>query len=154
MIIDGHSPECIPAVRELFKEYAQGLNVDLCFQNFERELAELPGGYAPPAGRLLLASEGTGYCGCVAVRSLTEEICEMKRLYVRPAFRGQRLGRILAEAAIRAARQRGYRHMRLDTLESMKEAISLYKSLGFRSIKAYYDNPSSHALFMELELRG
>ena len=152
MIIDGHSPDHITTVRELFREYARALNIDLCFQNFERELAELPGSYAPPDGRLLLATEDASTCGCVAIRPLSKEICEMKRLYVRPAFRRSGLGRSLAEMALQAARQRGYQRMRLDTLASMKEAVSLYRSLGFRTIQPYYDNPTDGAQFMELDL--
>src|SRR5262249_35773992 len=152
MIIDGHSSEHIATVRELFREHARALNIDLCFQNFERELAELPGSYAPPEGRLLLATEAGSACGCVAIRALSKQICEMKRLYVRPRFRGNGLGRSLAQMALLAARQRGYQRMRLDTLASMKEAQSLYRSLGFRTIQSYYDNPVDGVQFMELDL--
>ena len=151
-IIDGHSPEQVETVRALFKEYQRAVDVDLCFQQFEQELAELPGKYAPPAGRLLLARGNAEIGGCVAVRALKENICEMKRLYVRPAFRRHGIGRQLALAAIDAARQIGYRSMRLDTLASMKEAISLYGSLGFGRIEPYYNNPSAGALFLELDL--
>jgi len=152
MIIDGHSLKYIATVRELFREYARGLKIDLCFQNFERELAELPGSYTPPDGRLLLATEDDSTCGCVAIRPLSEDICEMKRLYVRPSFRGNGIGRTLAQRALRAARQHGYERMRLDTLASMKEAQSLYRSLGFRTIQSYYDNPIDRVQFMELDL--
>jgi ribosomal protein S18 acetylase RimI-like enzyme len=133
-------------------EYALALDVDLCFQNFEQELAALPGKYAPPAGRLLLAMHDNQISGCVALRPLADNICEMKRLYVRPPFRRLGTGRLLANAAIDSARQIGYRKMRLDTLASMKEAIALYSSLGFRRIEPYYANPSGCALFLELDL--
>jgi putative acetyltransferase len=139
-------------VRELLREYARGLDIDLCFQNFEAELASLPGEYAPPGGRLLLAQVDGALAGCVAVRPIEPGICEMKRLYVRLAFRGQGLGRILAQAAVESARQIGYRRMRLDTLDSMKAAIALYESIGFRRMDPYYDNPSGRAVFMELAL--
>jgi ribosomal protein S18 acetylase RimI-like enzyme len=137
-------------VRELFLEYASSLEISLCFQNFEEELASLPGAYAPPNGRLLLAQDREQALGCVAVRQLSEEVCEMKRLYVRPVARGKGLGRTLAVAILTAARQIGYARMRLDTLASMGPAILLYESLGFRQVPAYYSNPSDSAVFMEL----
>jgi ribosomal protein S18 acetylase RimI-like enzyme len=140
------------SLRELLREYARGLDIDLCFQNFEAELANLPGDYAPPAGRLLLAQAGDALAGCVALRCIGSDICEMKRLYVRPAFRRHGLGRQLAWAAIEAARRIGYDRMRLDTLDSMKAAIALYQSLGFQRIEPYYDNPSGRAVFMEIDL--
>jgi len=150
-------------VRELFVEYARSLGFSLCFQGFDQELAALPGEYAPPTGRLLLASvepEGSGpvpaletVAGCVALRWLGEGTCEMKRLYVRPAFRGRGIGRDLAAAAIAAAREMGYRRMRLDTIPAqMAAAVALYRELGFRDIPAYYENPIPGALCMELEL--
>jgi ribosomal protein S18 acetylase RimI-like enzyme len=151
-ILKVHSPEHLPAIRELFTEYARAIEVDLCFQNFDRELAELPGQYAPPEGRLLLARERGLPAGCVALRKIKDEICEMKRLYVRPAFRYRGLGRRLAEKIIVIAREIGYERMRLDTLASMKEAIRLYESLGFQRIAPYYDNPTGCAIFMELKL--
>jgi ribosomal protein S18 acetylase RimI-like enzyme len=151
-IVDGHLPAAIETVGALFREYARALKVDLCFQNFEQELAELPGKYAPPAGRLLLARDGAEVLGCVALRPLAPNICEMKRLYVRPAFRRQGLGRRLAAASMEEGRRIGYHKMRLDTLASMKEAISLYESLGFRPIDPYYANPNGGALFLETDL--
>ena len=124
----------------------------MCFQSFDRELAELPGKYAPPEGRLSLAIENEQPAGCIALREIGDGVCELKRLYVRPAFRRRGLGRKLSEIVIHAAREIGYKRMRLDTLSSMMEAIALYESLGFQRIPAYYDNPSGCAIFMELKL--
>jgi putative acetyltransferase len=153
-IIRAQSPEDIEHARTLFREYAAWLEIDLCFQNFEKELAELPGEYAPPNGRLFLASKDTGIAGCVALRKIGEGTCEIKRLFVRPEFRGQGLGRKLAEAMIREAKQLGYERMRLDTLPpKMNDAIALYRSLGFVEIEPYYDNPIQGAKFMELSLK-
>ena len=152
-LIQAESTEEIISARELFKEYSAGLGIDLCFQSFEKELAELPGGYAPPSGRLLVAIAENQSGGCVALRKIADGICEMKRLYVRPEFRGTGLGHALAEAIILAAREIGYQRMRLDTLPGkMDRAIAMYRSLGFKEIRPYYSNPVEGALFMELEL--
>jgi putative acetyltransferase len=135
-------------IRAMLREYAAWLEVDLCFQNFEQELAGLPGDYSPPRGRLLIA-EGAG---CVALRAIDEEICEMKRLYVRPDHRGTGLGRRLVQAIIDEARGIGYRSLRLDTMQKMDSAQRLYASLEFREIPAYRHNPEPGARFLELTL--
>jgi ribosomal protein S18 acetylase RimI-like enzyme len=151
-IVRAASPAQIATARMLFKEYEASLGVELSFQGFAREVAELPGAYAPPGGRLFLATDGSEPVGCVALRPLGDGIGEMKRLYVRPAARGARLGRRLADTVIREAREIGYARMRLDTLPSMKEAFALYQTLGFREIPPYCDNPIVGTHFMELDL--
>ncbi|MGA8490208.1 MAG: GNAT family N-acetyltransferase [Terriglobales bacterium] len=143
----------IARVRELFLEYEQSLGVKLCFQNFEQELAGLPGHYAPPHGRLLLAEYECQLAGCVALHEWEGDVCEMKRLYLRPSFRGKGLGRLIAEKIIAEARGIGYRQMRLDTIEPiMKDAVEMYRKLGFREIAPYRTNPIAGAMYMELQL--
>lgn len=154
-VVRADTREQIEQARKLFLEYAEWLGFSLCFQGFDKELAELPWEYASPAGRLLLAhAEGAGEpAGCVAMRPLNGSICEMKRLYVRPAFQGRGVGRALAEAVIAEARAIGYRRMRLDTVaDKMQAAVAMYRTLGFREIPPYRENPMEHTLYMELEL--
>jgi putative acetyltransferase len=151
-IVRATSAKQIATARMLFKEYEASLGIELTFQGFAREVAELPGSYAPPAGRLFLATDGTEPAGCVALRLLGDGVCEMKRLYVRPTARGARRGRRLTETVIREARAIGYTRMRLDTLPSMKEAFALYQTLGFREIAPYYTTPIVGTRFMELDL--
>lgn len=147
------STEQIALARELFLEYAQSLGFSLCFQSFDQELAGLPGDYAPPEGRLLLAEYEGQLAGCVALHKLESGICEMKRLYLRSQFRGKGLGRALTMAVIAEARDIGYRRMRLDTVEPvMKGAVALYRMLDFKEIAPYRENPIKGALYMELEL--
>ena len=147
------SPEQISAIRELFLEYANSLNFSLCFQSFEKELADLPGDYAPPGGLLLLATHESQFAGCVALHKLDAETCEMKRLYVRPQFRGKGLGRVLAERVVAEATGIGYKRLRLDTVEPvMRDAVGLYRKLGFREIAPYRENPIEGALYMERTL--
>jgi len=193
-VIPGHDRECLADVDRLFREYAAGLGHDLCFQDFDKELATLPGKYAPPEGRILLAVVPSGkasasemspavakpssprhvyplaaaqnlvephhfranqrqdIAGCVALRKIGDGICEMKRLYIRPAYRRLGIGRALATAVVHEARAIGYDKMRLDTLSSMTEAVTLYQSIGFVHIPAYYANPICGAVYMELDL--
>jgi putative acetyltransferase len=147
------SPAQVAQARELFLEYAQSLGVNLCFQNFEQELAGLPGHYAPPDGRLLLAEYEGQLAGCVALHQWEPGVCEMKRLYLRPPFRGKGLGRVMAEKAMADARNIGYQYMRLDTIEPiMKDAVEMYRKLGFREIAPYRPNPIAGAMYMELQL--
>ena len=151
-ILEATRPSEVEQVRTLVLEYAGSLGVDLCFQGFEREMREFPGEYTPPEGRLLLAMSGEEPAGCVGLRPMEPGACEMKRLYVRPRYRGQGLGQQLARAVIAEARTLGYAVMRLDTLPSMKAAIGMYRELGFQPIAPYYRNPVEGALFFELKL--
>jgi ribosomal protein S18 acetylase RimI-like enzyme len=144
----------VSQVRELFVEYAESLGYSLCFQGFDKEIERLPQIYGPPRGRMLLARVDGEIAGCVALRRLDEATCEMKRLFVRPAYRGLGLGRTLAEAIVDAGRELGYARMRLDTLPSMTAARSLYSALGFREIAPYYDNPVEGARYLELQFDG
>jgi putative acetyltransferase len=147
------TPAQIAQARELFLEYAQSLGFSLCFQNFDQELAGLPGDYSPPDGRLLLAEFQDELAGCVALHKFDGDICEMKRLYLRPKFRSKGLGRVLAEAIIAEARQIGYKRMRLDTVKPvMKDAVAMYRKLGFREIAPYRANPMAGTLYLELTL--
>ena len=152
-ILPADTPERIKLVRTLFREYAEATGACECFQGFAREIAGLPGEYAPPTGQLLLAQANDQTTGCVALRRLDDDISEMKRLYVRPEFRGRRLGRRLAEAIIAGARRIGYRAMRLDTLPSMVTACTLYQALGFRPIPRYNDTPGEGVIHLEIGLR-
>lgn len=151
-ILPTGSPEDVALARQLFVEYQRAIGVDLCFQGFQAEVAALPGAYAPPRGRLLLARVDGRPAGCGALRPLPGDAAEMKRMWVRPEFRGLGLGRALAEALLAAARAEGYRRVRLDTLPSMAEAQALYRSLGFLAVPPYNDNPHPGAIHMELVL--
>ena len=152
-VVQAESQAQIDQAKELFLEYAQSLGFSLCFQNFDKELAGLPGDYAPPEGRLLLADYDDHLAGCVALHKLEAGICEMKRLYLRPQFRGKDLGRALAERIIAEARQIGYQRMRLDTVGPvMKDAVAMYRKLAFKEIAPYRSNPIAGAMYMELEL--
>jgi ribosomal protein S18 acetylase RimI-like enzyme len=147
------SADDLVLARELFLEYARSLDFELCFQSFDAELAELPGKYAAPRGRLYLARVDGDIAGCIALRPLETGVCEMKRLWVRPAYRGHGVGRALCDRLVDDARQIGYRVMRLDTIgATMQKAVGLYRALGFREIPAYYDNPIPGALYLELTL--
>ncbi len=151
-ILNARSPAQVAQARRLMEAYAASLEIDLSFQDFDEELASLPGGYAPPDGCLLLAMAGDAAVGCIALRKFEDGVCEMKRMYVVPAFRRQQLGRTLAIEAVAQARKIGYAAMRLDTDDSIKAAIALYRSLGFREIGPYRYNPAPGAIFMELDL--
>jgi putative acetyltransferase len=144
----------LPLVRELFREYARSLGHDLGFQGFAAELAGLPGSYAPPSGALLVARADGEPAGCVALRRLQEGVCEMKRLFVRPAFRRSGLGRALATAVMAEAARLGYRFMRLDTIATMTAAVALYESLGFTEIPPYCHNPIAGARYYQCELES
>ena len=152
-IVQAETPEQLAQVRALFLEYAESLGFSLCFQSFDEELASLPGMYAPPEGRLLVAYADGEAVGCTALHKLEDGICEMKRLYVRPWARGQGIGRKLSEQIVGEARLIGFRRMRLDTIENqMQTAVALYRAQGFREIPPYRDNPIPGALYMELDL--
>lgn len=148
-IVDGHAADAVGTVRELFLEYAAWLTVDLCFQDFEAELATLPGKYAPPTGAILLAQVGGTVAGCVAMRRLEASVGEMKRLWVRQSFRSCGIGKLLIDAVIKRARAAGYARLRLDTLPQMKTALVLYRALNFYEVPAYYNNPVPGAIFLE-----
>ncbi len=149
-ILQAETPEQIGETKKLFCEYEAWLGLNICFQNFEEEVANLPGKYAQPDGRLYLAFSGESLAGCIALRKLEEDICEMKRLFVREDFRGQRIGILLIEKLIEEARSIGYKKMRLDTYPpKMAKAVKLYESHGFYEITPYYQNPYGETLFME-----
>ncbi len=153
VLAEAVSPADLAAVKALFVEYQAWLGVDLCFQDFEAELATLPGRYAPPAGRLILARDTAGgVAGGVGMWPLEPGVCEMKRLYMRPPWRGSGIGRRLAEAIVDAAREAGHARMRLDTLARLTQAVALYRSMGFVEIPPYYDSPLDAVLYMELDL--
>ncbi len=152
-IVQAETAVQIAQVRELFLEYANSLGFSLCFQSFDQELAGLPGDYAPPSGRLLLANYEGQLAGCAALHPLDREICEMKRLYLRPTFRGKGLWRALTERILRDARAIGYRRLRLDTVGPvMKDAVAMYRRMGFHEIEPYRPNPMPGTLYMELDL--
>jgi ribosomal protein S18 acetylase RimI-like enzyme len=151
-LIPAGSKDQIALARLLFREYADSLGVDLCFQDFEKELAALPGDYAPPNGRLYLAYVSDQPAGCVGLRKIEDKVAEMKRLYVRPLFRGQGVGRQLVLALVKDAGELGYSKMRLDTLPSMKRALELYRAMGFKPIDPYRENPVPGAMFLELNI--
>ena len=155
-ILNASGVEHVPTLRELFKEYAASLSIDLCFQNFEDELANLPSEYAPPRGALLLALVDGTPAGCCALRPLDNadyaNAAEMKRLFVRKAFRGFGLGRQLAEATLDAARQGGYASVLLDTLDDMEAARALYNDLGFSEVPPYYHNPIAGAHYLKTDI--
>lgn len=147
-ILQAETPEQIEAAQTLFREYERWLNLDICFQNFEQELLNLPGKYAKPDGRLLLALANEKTAGCVALRKIEENVCEMKRLFVREEFRGFGLGEKLIEKLIAEAREIGYGRIRLDTLPGkMRKAVKLYESFGFRQIASYCESPYKETLF-------
>ena len=151
-IAEAHAGRNLQEIRKLFEEYAASLKISLDFQDFDDELANLPGSYVPPAGCLLIALWQGRAAGCVALQKIRNGMCEMKRLYIRPSLRGLKIGRALAEAIIEKAREIGYARMRLDTLPSMERATTLYEALGFREIEPYRHNPIEGATFMELAL--
>ena len=151
-IFEATTPEHIDIARALFREYQQFLNVDLCFQGFEEELASLPGKYAPPNGAILLAKVEQDIAGCVAVRELKDGTCEMKRLYVKDKFRGLAIGKQLAKAIVAQAKALQYQKMQLDTLERLETAMGIYQKLGFKKTSPYYANPLDEVVYWELDL--
>ncbi|OLE55517.1 MAG: GNAT family N-acetyltransferase [Acidobacteria bacterium 13_1_20CM_3_53_8] len=154
-LVQAESAEQLAEARKLFLEYAEWLGISLCFQNFDEEVNGLPGKYAPPEGRLLLALFDEKIAGCIALRKICDGVCEMKRLFVKKEFRGKGIGLALARALIEEARHAGYGRMLLDTLPSqMSEAVAMYRSLGFHEIDPYYFNPVEGALFMEKVLKA
>ncbi|MEO6984675.1 MAG: GNAT family N-acetyltransferase [Paralcaligenes sp.] len=153
-IYEARFPEDLEVVQAIFHEYAESLAIDLSFQDFESEVANLPGKFAAPRGRVLLAQNNGQVIGCIAMRPLGGTTCEMKRLYIRPSGRGQQVGKQLATMICRIAKQEGYTGLRLDTLPNMQAAQRLYESLGFKPIAAYTFNPVEGAIFMECDLTG
>lgn len=152
-VVQAETPEQIEQARTLFREYEMWFGLSLCFQNFDEEVANLPGKYAKPDGRLFLAFSGEKIAGCIALRKLEEKVCEMKRLFVREEFRGLRIGKLLIEKVIEEAKLAGYEKMRLDTFPpKMSKAVKLYASYDFREISPYYQNPYDKVLYMEREL--
>ncbi len=152
-IIQAETPEEIEQAQTLFREYEAWFGLNLCFQNFDEEVANLPGKYALPEGRLFLAFSDEKLAGCVALRKLEDAICEMKRLFVREDFRGQNIGKLLIEKLFEEARLTGYKKMRLDTFPpKMGRAVKIYESYGFREIAPYYHNPYGEAVYMEMNL--
>jgi ribosomal protein S18 acetylase RimI-like enzyme len=153
-ITEANTKEFVERAKELIREYAQSLEFDLKFQDFDKEMENFPGQYAPPMGCLYIAMDENQPIGCVALRDLGQGICEMKRLYVKPLSIGQKVGKLLAEIVIKAAKNMGYDYMRLDTVPSMKQANTLYNALGFKQIVPYRLNPIEGATFFELNLKG
>ena len=151
-IREAETARMVSSARDLIKEYSASLGIDLSFQDFEKEMVEFPAHYTKPDGRVFVAVEGSIAVGVVGVRRFSGKVCELKRMYVRPEFRGKGIGRMLAEKAIREAREIGYDRMRLDTLSRLEEAVSLYRSLGFKEIAPYRANPNKGVVYMELEL--
>ena len=151
-IVERYDEQSISEIKDIFIEYRKDLGLDLSFQDFQDELEELPGEYSPAEGAILLARDEDKTVGCVALRKIDETTCEMKRLYVKPEYRGEGLGRKLSKSIIEKARDKGYEKMKLDTLTTLKEANELYRSLGFEECEPYRYNPLEDALYMELEL--
>ncbi len=151
-ITAAHEEPDLSHIRVLFREYAESLGFHLCFQDFDREMAELPGFYAPPEGRILIARWCDEVAGCVAMKKLGDGICEMKRFYVRPAFRGKRIGEALANTIIEEAKFADYERMRLDTVPTMQSAIRIYEAMGFKDTEPYVYNPIPGVRYLELNL--